>query len=80
MPKIHLVLLEPNQSAIITNLQAEPELENRLQALGFRTGRQVVMLRKAWFYGPVHVRVGMTEVMLRRHEARRIEVTIITTN
>jgi ferrous iron transport protein A len=75
MTTTNLCLLQRHQRATIAHLQAEPGLHQRLLALGFRTGRQVVMLRKAWFFGPVHVRVGMTEVMLRRREAMEIHVT-----
>lgn len=78
MLNIHLALLKPREVATIASLQAEPGLFQRLQALGFRAGRQVVMIRKAWFAGPVHVRVGTTEVMLRRREARQIQVTDVT--
>jgi ferrous iron transport protein A len=42
--------------------------------LGFRPGRQVEMLRKASLFGPLHVRVGTTEVMVRRRDAHAIEV------
>jgi ferrous iron transport protein A len=30
------------------------------------------MLRRAWLAGPLHVRVGMTELMLRRADAARV--------
>ncbi len=75
MLRIHLASLKPGQIATIAALQAEESLQQRLQALGFRAGRQVEMIRRAWFGGPVHVRVGTTEVMLRRSEAKEIHVT-----
>ena len=74
----HLAALKPGQTATIAALQAEAALQQRLQALGFRAGRQVKMIRGAWFNGPIHVRVGTTEVMLRRCEAREIHVTRVT--
>ncbi|MBD2667024.1 FeoA family protein [Richelia sinica] len=74
----YLTALKPQQTATIANLHPETGLNHRLQALGFRVGQNVVMLRKAWFAGPVHVRVGMTEVILRRQEASKIEVVNIT--
>ncbi|MEB3178557.1 MAG: FeoA family protein [Nostocaceae cyanobacterium] len=61
MKTTNLWLLQRHQRATIADLQSEAGLQQRLQALGFRTGRQVVMLRKAWFRGLVHVRVGMTK-------------------
>jgi ferrous iron transport protein A len=78
MLKIHLASLKPGQIGTIAGLQTEAGLLQRLQALGFRTGRQVEMIRGAWFNGPLHVRVGTTEVMLRRHEAKEIHVMRLT--
>jgi ferrous iron transport protein A len=71
----HLASLKPGQIGTIAGLKTEAGLVQRLQALGFRTGRQVKMIRVAWFNGPIHVRVGTTEVMLRRCEAREIHIT-----
>jgi ferrous iron transport protein A len=78
MRNSYLASLQPQQIATISHLEPETGFNQRLQALGFRVGQQVVMLRKAWFSGPVHVRVGMTEVILRRQEAQKIAVTNIT--
>jgi ferrous iron transport protein A len=75
----HLALLQPGQIATISHLHSEPGLNQRLLAMGFRTGRQIVMLRRAWLSGPLHVRIGTTEVMLRCREAREIEVTNVST-
>ena len=75
MTTIHLVSLQPGQSATIKQLQAESALQQRLQALGFRKGKQVEMIRQGWFKGPLHVRVGTTEVMLRRRDAKEIHIT-----
>jgi ferrous iron transport protein A len=79
MSNKYLASLQPQQIATITNLEPEAGFNQRLQALGFRVGQQVIMLRKAWFSGPVHVRVGMTEVILRRQEAQKIAVANIIT-
>ena len=53
-------------------MQADTELKQRLAALGLRHGCTVQVLRKASFGGPVHVRVGTTEVIMRLNEAKRI--------
>jgi len=34
----------------------------------------VVVLRRAWMRGPLHVRVGMTELMLRRRDAACVDL------
>lgn len=73
-PNHHLATLKTGQIAIITSLNTSVGLHQRLLALGFRQGRQVTMLRQAWLSGPVHVRVGTTEVMMRRNDAQNIAV------
>ncbi|MBF2063524.1 MAG: ferrous iron transport protein A [Calothrix sp. C42_A2020_038] len=78
MSKIELALLKPLDSGIITELSAEACLQQRLLALGFRVGRKITMLRKAPFNGPVHIRIGTTEVMLRRRDALFIHVMKIS--
>jgi ferrous iron transport protein A len=56
----------------IASLQADTDLKQRLAALGMRGGATVQVLRKASFGGPVHVRIGTTEVIMRLNEAKRI--------
>ncbi len=56
----------------IASLQAETDLKQRLAALGLREGATVQVLRKASFGGPVDVRIGTTEVIMRLNEAKRI--------
>ena len=58
----------------ITAIKAETELRQRMAALGLREGCVVQVLRKASLGGPIHVRVGTTEVIMRRIEAKRIVV------
>ena len=60
--------------AVITGLTAEVSLQQRLFALGLRPGRQVSVIRKAGFSGPLHLRISTTEVMLRRREAQQVYV------
>jgi ferrous iron transport protein A len=75
MPKMQLSDLGIGQTAVIVELLAEPSLQQRLLALGFRKGKQIQMLRKAWLKGPLHIRVGTTEVMVRCRDAASIYVT-----
>lgn len=69
-----LGMMQSGDIATITGVNAEAGLKQRLNALGFRSGQQVQIIRKAWFKGPLHVRIGTTEVMLRRQEALNIAV------
>ncbi|MDZ8034201.1 FeoA family protein [Nostoc sp. DedSLP04] len=72
---IELTSLKSGETAIICGLSGETGLQQRLLSLGFRTGRQVLILRKAWLNGPLHIRVGTTEVMVRRRDAKAIQLT-----
>jgi ferrous iron transport protein A len=56
----------------ITAIDSDIDLSQRLTALGLREGCQIQVLRKACFGGPLHVRVGTTELIMRRSEAQRI--------
>ncbi|MCP9774957.1 ferrous iron transport protein A [Cyanobium sp. HWJ4-Hawea] len=65
----HLADLAPGHSATINAIEATAGLRHRLEAMGLSQGKQVLMLRRGWWSGPLHVRVGMTELMLRRRDA-----------
>ena len=66
--------LAPGESGVIIALNAEENLYHRLGALGFRIGKQISLIRRARFSGPIHVRIGTTEVMLRGVEANKIDI------
>ena len=70
-----IAALLPGDTATIVSIHAEEALHLRLLAMGFRNGKQVELIRKASFSGPLQVRVGTTDVMLRRAEAEKIKVT-----
>ncbi|MBD2361952.1 ferrous iron transport protein A [Anabaena minutissima FACHB-250] len=75
---VKLSILKPGQIATITAINTkESGLHRRLEAMGFKVGQQVKVLRKAWLKGPLHLRVGLTtEVAMRRHEAEEILVNM----
>ncbi len=60
--------------ARVCHLRVEPELAQRLIALGLRRDREIEVLRRSWLSGPLLVRVGTTEFMMRRDAARLIDV------
>jgi ferrous iron transport protein A len=60
--------------AAITSVQAEELLGQRLQALGFRVGQPISIVRRFWWSGPLHVRLGTTELIVRRRDAQAIQV------
>ena len=69
-----LVDLPPGATATVAALAADAGLRQRMEALGLRPGQNVQVLRRAWWAGPLHVRVGMTELMLRRRDAARVSL------
>ena len=70
-----LTSLASGDEAIIVAVHAEEALHHRLTAMGFRVGRPLRIMRRGAFLGPLHVRVGSTDVIIRRRDAQNIEVT-----
>jgi ferrous iron transport protein A len=61
--------------AQITAVEGSNSMRSRMFALGLRRGREVAMIRKATLNGPLQVRVGSTDLIIRRREARRVRLT-----
>ena len=74
MPANTLAALHPGDIATIVSIHAEEALHQRLLALGFRTDKQIELIRKAAFSGPLQVRIGTTDIVLRKSEAAKIKV------
>jgi ferrous iron transport protein A len=74
MSALTLAHLQPGDTATIVSIHAEEALHQRLQALGFRSGKQLELIRKARFSGPLQVRIGTTDILLRRNEAAKVKV------
>ncbi|MEO7345077.1 MAG: FeoA family protein [Methylotenera sp.] len=69
--------LQIGQLATISAIEAEESLFHRLAALGFRVGKPLSIIRRASFNGPLHVRLGTTDVILRNAEAARIQINAL---
>jgi ferrous iron transport protein A len=70
--------LTPGDSATILGVDAEPALRTRIEAMGLRTGRQVQVVRRARAGGPLQVRVGMTDLIIRPAQARLVRLAAPT--
>ena len=68
--------LSPGENGVISTVAADDFLQKRLAALGFRIGKRVELIRRASFNGPVHVRIGTTDVILRVREAQLIQLSL----
>jgi ferrous iron transport protein A len=66
--------LKIGQQAVISAIEADEILFHRLSALGFRVGKPLSIIRQANFNGPLQVRLGTTDVILRSAEAARIRI------
>ncbi|GAB4546016.1 MAG: hypothetical protein Tsb0014_40410 [Pleurocapsa sp.] len=70
--------LESGKSAVVDQIHLNRhghELGKRLVAMGIIPDKPIEVLRKAWFGGPLHIRVGSTtEIAIRRQEAQMIRV------
>ncbi|RUQ34989.1 MAG: ferrous iron transport protein A [Candidatus Competibacteraceae bacterium] len=71
---VRLSELAIGQQGIIGDMDAEGQFRQRLQSLGFRIGKEVRLIRQALFGGPLQVRVGSVNVMLRRCDAASIQI------
>jgi ferrous iron transport protein A len=67
--------LVTGEEASIVAIQADEVLRNRLIALGFRIGQRVRLIRRGAFSGPLQVRIGGTDIIIRRRDAARIEIS-----
>jgi len=72
---IPLANLVPGESGLVRAVHDLDGFAYRLEALGFRIGRPVTVIRRAPLGGPIQVRLGTTDVMLRRTEAERIDIS-----
>lgn len=74
MSESSLTALQPGDFAIIKDITGDEGLHHRLLAMGFRIGKEVHLVRRAWFEGPLQLRIGTTEVIMRRADADKIRV------
>ncbi len=66
---VTLERLATGESASVMAINVEAELKKRFFALGLKEGSYVRVLRRAKFGGPMHLRVGTSELILRVKEA-----------
>ena len=67
--------LSAGQKGHIADVEGDDALRARLFALGLRQGREVAVIRRARLGGPLQIRIGSTDIVMRRREARLIKLT-----
>jgi ferrous iron transport protein A len=45
-------------------------------ALGLKPGNHIEVIRRGFFTGPLQVRIGTTDIIIRRCDARHIEIAV----
>lgn len=68
--------LSAGESAHITGIHAPDDVRQRLQAMGLRTGREARVIRRTRL-GPMQIRVGSVDLIMRRRDAARVAITPI---
>ena len=66
--------LHPGDDATVAAVHGDVPLRQRLAALGVRPGRPLRLVRRGALAGPLHLRVGTTNLILRRRHAHAILV------
>jgi ferrous iron transport protein A len=74
--RISLNQLPDGQAAVVAEIRAGGSLMARMTAFGLKPGRRIRVIRRANWQGPLHVRVGMTEIMIRRSDAQSVQVAV----
>jgi len=59
---------------IIVRIDADADLAARMRALGLQLGRRIQVMRRSPFKGPIQVRSGQTDIIIRRADAAAIHV------
>ena len=77
MPDLALASLQPCQRAVVTALNLDFAVRERLAALGVRIGRRLQVVRRVGAAGPMQVRVDHTDLILRAAEAGGIQVELL---
>ncbi len=66
--------LDTLSSGTVAAIHAGQDLRRRLAGLGLRLGIRVKVMRRSPFNGPLQIRIGHTDLILRPADAAHIEV------
>jgi ferrous iron transport protein A len=69
-----LNLLKAGEVAKIISVSADEALKARINGLGLRIGQEVAVIRRACMGGPLQVRVGHTDILMRPEQADLINL------
>ena len=66
--------LAVGNTATIKHIEFEKSFCSRCFAMGVRLGAVVTVIRKSPFNGPIQIRIGCTDLSLRKNLAKHIKV------
>jgi len=69
-----LNLLQTGEVAKIASVCADEALKARISGLGLRIGQEVAVIRRARMGGPLQIRVGLTDILMRPEQANLIKL------
>ena len=69
-----LNLLKLGEVAKIASVSADEALKARISGLGLRIGQEVAVIRRARMGGPLQIRVGHTDILMRAEQANLINL------
>lgn len=69
-----LNLLKLGEVAKIVSVSADEALKARINGLGLRIGQDVAVVRRASMGGPLQIRVGHTDILMRQEQANLINL------
>jgi ferrous iron transport protein A len=69
-----LNLLQAGEVAKIASVTADEALKARISGLGLRIGQEVAVIRRARMGGPLQIRVGHTDILMRPEQANLIKL------
>ena len=69
-----LNLLQAGEVGKIASVAADEALKARINGLGLRIGQKVSVIRRARLGGPLQIRVGHTDILMRPEQANLIKL------
>jgi len=74
---MQLAELMPGQRFRVTRIVSGGEIGKRLVDLGFISGAEGEVVRATFFRGPMQISLGDYHLIMRRHEARLVDVELL---
>lgn len=74
---VKLSNLKVGDRVVICDIAGDEELRKRMHAMGLRAGREASVMRRGRLGGPLQIRVGSINLVVRRSDAERVHVSFM---